>query len=165
MYKGKKISIVLPEFNEEKNIGRAISDFWKLKIVDEIIVIDNNSKDRTSESALRNKAKVIKEHKQGYGFALQRGLREAKGDYVVLCEPDGTFVAADLLKLLSKMGDYDIVSGIRTNKKFISRNANMGEFLRLGNIFVAKITQFLYSPTTNLSDCGCTFKVIKKISC
>ena len=162
MYKGKKISLVFPAFNEEENIGRAISDFRALRVVDEIIVVDNNSKDKTSKIAVRKKAKVIKENKQGYGFALRRGLSEAKGDYIALCEPDGTFVAKDLLKLLERMDNYDIVMGSRTNKKYIFYNANMGGLLRLGNIALAKVIQILYRPSCYISDCGCTFRVIKK---
>src|SRR3989344_5240611 len=162
MHKGKKISLVFPAFNEEKNVGQAINDFRNLGIIDEIIVVDNNSKDKTAKIAHSKKAKVVKELRQGYGFALRKGLKEARGDYVVLCEPDGTFLARDLFRLLRKMDKYDVVAGTRTNKKFISKDANMKVLLRLGNIFVAKIIQVLYLPRASVSDCGCTFRVIKK---
>lgn len=164
MYKNKKISLIFPAYNEEENIASAISDFRKLKIVDEILVVDNNSKDKTNRIAKSKKAKVIIERKQGYGFALRRGLREAKGDLVVLCEPDGTFQAADLKKLLKEIERHDLVIGTRTNSKYIGKNANMRGALRLGNIFLAKIMQFSYNPMISLTDCGCTFRVIRKES-
>lgn len=164
MYKKKKISVIFPAFNEEENIANAILDFRRLKIIDEILVVDNNSKDKTNNIAKVKKAKVIKEKKQGYGFALRRGLKEAKGDLIVLCEPDGTFQAKDLLKLLKYTEKYDLVLGTRTNNKFIGKKANMKGVLRLGNIALAKIMQILYSPWTTLSDCGCTFRVINSKS-
>lgn len=164
MYKNKKISVIFPAYNEEDNIAAAILDFKKLKIIDEILVVDNNSKDKTANIARSKKAKVIKESKQGYGYALRRGLKEAKGDYVVLCEPDGTFIASDLKKLLRKIEDYDLVMGTRTNYKFIGKKANMSGPLRIGNLVLAKIMQILYQPTCSLSDCGCTFRIIKNKS-
>lgn len=161
MYKAKKVSIVLPAFNEEKSIQRAIQAFKKLHIHDEIIVIDNNSTDSTFKVAKKAGAIVIKEKKQGYGFALRRGLKEAKGDFIILCEPDGTFDARDALRLLSLIGQADMVQGTRTHKDYIELGANLGAFLRIGNIAVAKLMQTLYR-TNPISDCGCTFRVIRK---
>ncbi|MBP9716655.1 MAG: glycosyltransferase family 2 protein [Candidatus Levybacteria bacterium] len=164
MYKNKKISVVFPAYNEEENIAAAILDFRKLKIIDEILVIDNNSKDKTNKIAKSKKAKVIKETKQGYGYALRKGLREAKGDLIVLCEPDGTFLAKDLLRLLRYTEKYDLVMGTRTNKQYVGKNANMKGALRLGNVLLAKIMQVIYRPFVSLTDCGCTFRVINKKS-
>lgn len=164
MYKNKKISLIFPAYNEEENIASAISDFRKLKIVDEILVVDNNSKDNTNKIAKSRKTKVVVEKKQGYGYALRRGLKEAKGDLIVLCEPDGTFQAIDLKKLLKEIEKYDLVIGTRTNSKYIGKNANMKGALRLGNIILARIMQFLYNPMISLTDCGCTFRIIRKES-
>lgn len=161
MFNGKKVSLIFPAFNEEKNIGLAVREFKSTKIFDEILVIDNNSVDRTAVIAKKFGAKVIKEKKQGYGFALRRGMAEAKGEYVLLCEPDGTFRASDCTKLLRQLKDFDFVTGTRTNRKFISSGANMKGMLRMGNIVLAKLTQILYG-TGPLSDCGCTFRVMKK---
>ena len=162
MYKGKKVSLVFPAFNEEEYIAYAISDFEKLRIIDEIIVVDNNSTDDTSKIAKRNGAKVVSEKKQGYGFALITGLKETKGDFIFLCEPEGTFVAKDVLRFLNKIKNYDAVFGTRTNSNFISKRANMGILLRFGNIFLAKFIQVLYSANFSISDCGCTYRLMKK---
>ena len=161
MYKRQKVSLVFPTYNEEKNIGPAVKDFLSIRLIDEIIVVDNNSRDNTSQIAKEAGAKVVLEKKQGYGFALKRGMKEATGDLIVLCEPDATFSAADLPKLLALINNYDLVMGTRTNKRFIRNGANMGLFLRLGNISVAKFTQLLYG-LNNISDCGCTFRVFNK---
>jgi len=163
VYKKYTISVVFPAYNEEKGIGQAIKDFFATGVVDEIVVIDNNSKDKTAEIIKRTKAVYIKEMRQGYGFALQRGLKEAKGDFIFTCEPDGTFDANDIFKFLPYMEECDSVFGTRTSKSLIWSNAKMNWFLRLGNWFIAKILEYLHNGPC-LTDVGCTFKVIKKSS-
>lgn len=160
MYNGKRVSIVFPAYNEEKYISDAIKDF-SLDVVDEIIVIDNNSTDKTAELAKKAGAKVIKEERQGYGYACQRGLREASGDLIILCEPDGTFLGKDVRKLLAYIDDFDFVLGTRTSKELIREGANMGFFLKWGNWSLAKIIEILYNGP-NLTDVGCTFRAIKR---
>lgn len=161
MWQNKSISVVFPAYNEEENIDKAVSDFKKLSVIDELIVVDNNSTDKTAQIAKTKGAKVIYEKKQGYGYALRRGMKEAKGDFVVLAEPDGTFNAKDTLKLLRHIGKFDLVLGTRTNIRYIKKGANMGFLLRFGNILMAKVMQILFW-TNSLSDCGCTLRVIKK---
>ncbi|MBA7579028.1 hypothetical protein ES708_20894 [subsurface metagenome] len=90
MWKDKKISVVFPVYNEGENILRAIQDFSQ-PCIDEIIVIDNNSTDNTRQEVKKTKAILIEEKKQGYGYAIRKGLKEAKGDYIIISEPDGTF--------------------------------------------------------------------------
>lgn len=160
VFRDKKVSLIFPAYNEEKNITHAIQDFNNIGVFDEILVVDNNSNDNTARFAKGKHVRVIKELKQGYGFALQRGLREAKGDYIVLCEPDNTFNANDTLRLLAYIHAYDMVAGTRTNTHYIQKGANMGFFLRIGNITVAKLLQFLYH-TNSLTDCGCTLRVLR----
>lgn len=161
MWKGKKVSVVLPAYNEGKNIRKAINDFLTTKVVDEIIVVNNNSTDNTVEEAKKTKARIVTETRQGYGWANRRGLYEAKGYYIVTCEPDGTFVAKDIIRLLTYTDDFDAVFGTRTAKEHIWEGANMGWFLRLGNVFVAKMLEYIHNGPC-LTDVGCTFKLIKK---
>ena len=161
MYGGKTVSVVFPAYNEASNIGAAVADFLAAGVVDEIVVVDNNSRDRTLEEARRTRARVVQEQAQGYGHALRRGIREARGELVILAEPDGTFVGRDVLKLLAYSDDFDMVCGTRTTKELIWEQANMGWFLRLGNWTVAKMIQFLYNGPS-LSDCGCTLRLTRR---
>ena len=112
----------------------------------------------TAEEARQTRARVVQESRQGYGHALQRGIREAKGDIVILAEPDGTFIGRDILKLLAYADDFDMVCGTRTTRELVWDQANMGWFLRMGNWTVAKMMQFLYGGPS-LSDCGCTLRL------
>ncbi len=161
MRSNKSISVVFPAYNEVQNIQKAVKEFLVISIVDEVVVVDNNSKDGTYEAAERAGARVIRESKQGYGHALQRGMAAAKGDLIILCEPDGTFEAKDIHKLLSYAEDFDMVLGTRTTQELIWSNANMKYILRLGNLVVAKLLEFLFGGPS-LSDCGCTFRLISR---
>lgn len=64
MFNKKKISVVLPTFDEVRSIRKCITDFEKLNIVDEILVINNNAKKGTSEAVLGTSAMEIFERKQ-----------------------------------------------------------------------------------------------------
>jgi len=161
MYGTRTVSVVFPAYNEEQHIRRAVEDFFVPGVVDEIVVVDNNSKDRTRVEAESTAARVVSEAAQGYGNALRRGLREAKGDVIILAEPDGTFVGRDVLKLLAYCDDFDMVCGTRTTRELIWAQANMGWFLRVGNWAVAKLLQFLHDGPS-LSDCGCTLRLIRR---
>lgn len=159
MWQGKSVSVVFPVYNEEKSIVTAINDFFTTGYVDEIIAVDNNSKDRSAELIQTTQARLVAESRQGYGFALRCGLREATGDLIILSEPDGTFMAKDILKLLAYSDDFEMVLGTRTTRELIWAEANMGIFLRVGNWVVAKMLEFLFN-TPSLSDCGCTMRLI-----
>ena len=101
------------------------------------------------------------EKKQGYGYAIQRGLREATGDILIISEPDGTFEGRDVAKLLAYSDDFPVVFGTRTTSVLIWSRANMGWFLRLGNFVVAKLIELLFNTAT-LSDVGCTMKLFSR---
>ncbi len=158
MYGSKTVSVVFPAYNEEQYIRPAVEDFFLTGVVDEVVVVDNNSSDGTAAEAAKTAARLVRETRQGYGYALQRGLREATGDLIIMAEPDGTFVGRDVLKLLAYADDFDMVCGTRTTRELIWEQANMGWFLRVGNWTVAKLVQVLYGGPS-LSDCGCTLRL------
>jgi glycosyltransferase involved in cell wall biosynthesis len=161
MWQGHRVSVVFPAYNEEAGIAAAVADFGALEAVDEVLVVDNNSRDGTAARARTAGARVVKEPRQGYGYALRRGLAEAQGEYVVLAEPDGTFMGKDVLKLLAYADDFDLVLGTRTTRELIWHGANMGWQLRWGNWFVAKLLQVLFGGPS-LSDCGCTLRLVRR---
>ena len=161
MYKAQRISVVLPTYNEKDSIRKVICDFEALGLVDEILVINNNAVEGTSEEVRQTSAREIHESVQGYGSAIRRGFAEATGDLIVVCEPDDTFLARDLTKFLAYSDDVDIVYGSRTVKTFIWERANMGFLLKWGNWAVAKMLEVLFN-TNYLSDVGCTYRLIRR---
>lgn len=163
MWNNKKVSVILPTYNEKDSIRNEIDAFFKTGFVDEIIVVNNNAWPGTEEEVKKTKAIQVFEKKQGYGYAIRRGFEEATGDLIILCEPDGTFEARDIVKLLVYSEDFDAVWGTRTNIALLGHGANMGFTLRVGNVLAAKLIQSLFN-TSRLTDVGCTFKLFKKES-
>lgn len=167
MYRGKKISIVLPVYNERENIRAAIEEFVQHPAVDEVIVVDNNSTDGSDREIHSTSAVYVKELVQGYGAALQRGMRSATGDLIVTCEPDGTFRASDLDRLLVYSQEYDVVFGTRTSRSPVwsggAPGTNMYFALRMGNWAVAKSLEYLFNGPS-LTDVGCTYKLIHRLA-
>lgn len=163
MFNNKSFSLILPAYNEGTQIKKNIESFLNTKIFDEIIVVDNNSTDLTKKEIEKTEAKYLFEKTQGYGAALRKGMEASTGDYIVLCEPDSTFSAKDIYKFLAYIEDFECIFGTRTTKSLIHKSAKMQFMLRLGNILVAKLLEYLFFGPT-LSDVGCTYKVISRHS-
>ena len=167
MWHGKRVAVVFPVYNEERGIVSGIEDFFAAgdgSLVDEVVAVDNNSRDRTAELIQTTRAQYVLERKQGYGNALRRGMAEAAAggaDVLILAEPDGTFAGKDVAKLLAFADDFDVVLGTRTTPELIWQEANMGRFLRWGNWAVAKLMQVLFGGPS-LSDCGCTMRLLHR---
>lgn len=101
MKKGKPaISVVIPAFNEEKYLPACLSAFQKQTFGDfELIVVDNNSTDKTAEIAQSFGARVVKEKKQGMIPAREKGFREAKGEIIARTDAD-TIVTPNWLEVV-----------------------------------------------------------------
>ena len=132
MWKSQFISVILPTYNEKDSIAGSIGEFFDTGLVDEVLVINNNAAAGTSEEVAKTAAREIHEPLQGYGNAIRRGFREARGDLIIVCEPDGTFFGKDVIKLLAFSDDFDVVYGTRTSEEFIWTGANMGCFREWG---------------------------------
>jgi len=164
MYKNKKVSVVIPTYNEARSIRNIIEGFFETGFVDEVIAVDNNALGNTAEEIKKTKAVYIKESKnQGYGFALMRGMLEVKGDLIVMCEADGTFRPVDIEKLLSYSQDFDVVFGTRTSRAAIWSGAFMPFSVRFANWLWAKFIEVLFNGPV-LTDVGCTYKLISRKS-
>jgi len=161
MWHGRTVSVIFPTYNERDSIRESIEEYLATGVVDEVLIVNNNAAPGTSEEVAKTAAREVFETKQGYGHAIRRGFREATGDYLIVSEPDGTFLGRDILKLLAYADDFDVVYGSRTARMFIWRGANMGLFLRWGNWAVAKFMEFLFN-STNLTDVGCTTRLIQR---
>ena len=161
MWRGKKVSVIFPTYNEKDSIRSAIQDFFASGLVDEIVVINNNAAPGTDEEVQGTGAVLVHEARQGYGMAIQRGLAEATGDILIISEPDGTFSGSDVIKLLAYSDDVPVVFGTRTSREFVWQGANMGFFLKYGNWFVGKLMEFLFN-TTILTDVGCSMRLFHR---
>lgn len=163
MWKGKKVSVIFPTYNEKGSIYDAIKDFFGNGYVDEIVVVNNNAAKGTSEEVRKTRAREVFEKKQGYGYAIMKGLKEAKGDLLIISEPDSTFVGDDVIKLLAYSDHFDVVFSTRTTKSVIWDGANMGLFLKWGNWAIAKMIEVLFNTTT-LTDVGGSMRLLSRKS-
>lgn len=162
MFEGKKVSVIIPAYNEEETIAGVVADYVRSSYVDEVVVVDNNCRDKTAELAKAAGARVVSESKAGYGCALKAGMAAATGEIMVLTEADGSFKSADLVKLLVYLDASSMVLGTRTTKQLVQQGANMDFFLRWGNVTAAKILELLwYIPhEPRLTDVGCTYRAL-----
>lgn len=106
MYRRHTISVVIPCYNEEQGLARVIPSLPKS--VDEIVVVDNNSTDRTAEVARGLGAKVVFEARKGYGAAYKAGLAAVTGDITVTMDGDGTYPADQIEECVSYLLDRSL---------------------------------------------------------
>ncbi len=113
MYRERSISVVIPCYNEEEGIAEVIPSLPES--VDEVIVVDNNSTDRTSEVARSLNARVVFEERKGYGAAYQAGLSAVTGDITVTMDGDGTYPVEQIEECIDYLVDnnLDFVSASR----------------------------------------------------
>ena len=98
MYKGYAVTVVIPCLNEEEGIRRVLEEMPHF--VDEVIVVDNDSTDRTAEIAEKLGAIVVAELHRGYGRAYKKGFSHATGDIIVTLDGDHSYPADALSYLL-----------------------------------------------------------------
>ncbi len=161
MWNGKEVTVVLMTYAERDSIRKVIEGFYATGFVDEVLVVNNNAQLGTDDEVAHTPARIVHEAKQGYGHATRRGLLEARGELIVLAEPDGTFLPRDIVKLLVYSDECDVVFGTRTTQDLVWQDANMDWFLRWGNWGVAKLVELLFN-TNHLSDVGCTYKLLRR---
>lgn len=117
MLKEKTISLIIPAYNEAKRIGTVLSKIPDF--IDEIIVVDDGSKDNTSEVAKNWGAKVIRlKQNQGKGAAMKAGINKASGDIIVFMDADGQHNPKEIKKLIIPIinDEADFVIGSRLIK-------------------------------------------------
>lgn len=104
-----KVSIVIPAYNEEKSLGQCLKGIVEqIEQPDEVIVVDNNSTDKTAQIAKQFGAKVIKEEKQGMIFARNRGFNEAKFEILARCDADDIIPPDWIIKIKKNFTDKKI---------------------------------------------------------
>jgi glycosyltransferase involved in cell wall biosynthesis len=100
--------------NEEHAIGSVVSQLHQAAAWREILVIDDGSSDATGARATDARARVIRHpYNKGNGAAVKTGIRNASGEFVLIIDADGQHGPTDALRLVSRLGEYDLVVGAR----------------------------------------------------
>lgn len=156
------LSLVLPAYNEEANIGvvvgRALDVLPAFAETFEILVVDDGSRDDTAGVVIREHANdprvrlIRHDRNRGYGSALKSGFQASTGDFVMFMDADRQFDIGDLRLLAPFAGEYDIVAGFR-----MERNDPMHRriFAEAFNVAV----RVLFS--VHLRDIDCAFKLFR----
>jgi hypothetical protein len=167
-YEASGVTVALTAFNDEESIGPAVEDFLAQHCVKRVIVVNNNSQDRTEEVARAAGAIVINEMNPGYGACVYRGLSEAvqyeDTECVALCEGDLTFRARDLTKLLAFLPNAEIVNGTRIVEQLRAYDTQLTTFMYYGNFFVGKLLEAKHIGKGTFTDVGTTYKICRRDS-
>ncbi|MCV0399656.1 MAG: glycosyltransferase family 2 protein [Nitrosarchaeum sp.] len=167
----QKIAVVIPAYNEEKNVENIIRDYKSQKNVENIIIVDNHSYDKTVSIAKKMGAIVI-EKKKNKGFAdscllgLKKSL-ETDANVIVLTECDGTYAGHDIEKLVPYLDECDMAIGSRLIQVLTEKGNQNGMFNTWGNFFLAKLIQIkyfslLHMGVVSFTDVGCTYRCIRR---
>ncbi len=128
------ISVIIPAFNEEKTVGHVVKTIKKVEYIDEIIVVDDGSYDKTANEAEKAGAKVIQHDKnRGKGAAIKTGFKNSTGDVIV-------FLDADIKNLTPKQVD-SIIQPILNNEADITKT----KFKRVAG----RVTELTAKPLLN----------------
>jgi glycosyltransferase involved in cell wall biosynthesis len=132
------VSVIVPAMNEAAAIGPLVRDLSALAGWREILVIDDGSTDATGAEAAAAGARVVRHpYNKGNGAAVKTGIREASGEFVLIIDGDGQHKPEDALRLVTRLGTFDLVVGAR------SSTTQAGATRRTGNAFLNRLASFL----------------------
>jgi glycosyltransferase involved in cell wall biosynthesis len=141
VYKGQKITVVIPCLNEEQGIEQVLRRLPSF--VDQVIVVDNGSTDRTSEVARSLGAEVIREDVRGYGRSYKRGFRDATGDIIVTLDGDHSYPPDALSYLIEALLHLDADFLNASRFPVMDRRA-MSLKHKIGNLVLSLAMSVLY---------------------
>src|SRR5690606_34722285 len=154
-------AVLIPCYNEEKTIEKVIKDFYRVLPEATIYVCDNNSNDKTAELSKKNGAIVLKEPKQGKGYAFLKLLQEVNSDIYLLVDGDDTYPAEYAHKMIEALVDHklDMVVGDRISNGTYQKE-NDRAFHSFGNNLVKNLINHLFN--SNLNDILSGYRVFSK---
>lgn len=131
-------SVVVPAHNEGAVIADVVKALQASARWREILVIDDGSTDTTGDRARAAGATVVRHpYQKGNGAAVKTGIRRATGDFILIIDGDGQHRAEDAVRLVARLGEYDLVVGARTGTSQATR------FRRAGNSMLNSLAGYL----------------------
>lgn len=154
------ISVIIPAFNEEKSIGKVVRDIPK-DLVNQVIVVNNNSTDNTVDEANKAGAIVLDEPRKGYGWACLKGIeksRELNTEIVVFLDGDYSDYPEEIIDVVTPIieNDFDMVIGSRVLGK--REKGSLTPQQVFGNWLATRLMRVFYRA--KFSDLG-PFRAIK----
>ena len=155
------IKVIIPAYNEQDSIANVINDIPK--IVDEVIVISNNSTDNTEINAKNAGATVLKEDQKGYGFACLKGMdyiskQKIKPEIIVFLDGDYSDYPEQLTEIVAPIINDDIDFVIGSRVKRLRENGSMTPQQVFGNWLATFLMKLFFGA--KFTDLG-PFRAIK----
>jgi glycosyltransferase involved in cell wall biosynthesis len=159
----RRLTVVLPCLDEEKTVGACVLEARRgleaLGAEPEVLVVDNGSSDATARVAAEAGARVVPERRRGYGNALWRGIREARGEVVILGDADGSYRFDELEPLVAAVeAGADLVMGSR-RRGSIEPGAMPWLHRRVGTPVLTTLVNLLFG--TRISDVNCGQRALR----
>ena len=160
-----ELTILMPCLNEEETIGICIKKAKKYlednNIKGEILIVDNNSIDNSSLIAKSLGAIVVVEPNKGYGNALRKGLKEARGQYIIYGDCDDSYDFSNLTPYLEKLKEgYSFVNGNRFKGGICKKAMSISH--KIGIHFLSYLGRKAYN--VNIYDFHCGLRGVIKES-
>jgi glycosyltransferase involved in cell wall biosynthesis len=132
------VSVVVPAYHEGAVIADVVAALSAAGPWHEIIVVDDGSRDETAARAAAAGATVVTHpYNKGNGAAVKTGIRRATGEYVLIVDGDGQHRPDDARRLVSRLGEYDLVIGAR------SSDTQATHARRFGNTALNRLASYL----------------------
>jgi glycosyltransferase involved in cell wall biosynthesis len=159
-----KLTILMPCLNEAKTLPKCIQRAKMLlerrAVEGEILISDNGSDDGSQQIAAQLGARVVNCPTRGYGAALQYGIEQARGEYIIMGDSDDSYHFDEAWPMLDKLEQgYDVCMGTRLKGK-IMPDAMTTLNRYLGNPVLSAIGKLLFK--SELSDFHCGMRAFRK---
>jgi glycosyltransferase involved in cell wall biosynthesis len=159
-----QVSVVIPCLDEEEAVGAVVDEAWeglrRSGREGEVIVVDNDSSDRSAEIAAEHGATVVTERRRGYGSAYLTGLAAVQGEYIVMGDADRTYPLHELGPFVDRLEDGDdLVLGSRF-KGTIHGDAMPWLNRRVGNPILTGLLNLFFG--VRVSDAHCGMRAVRR---
>jgi glycosyltransferase involved in cell wall biosynthesis len=122
--------VIVPALNEAAAVGPVVAGLRAAGRWHEILVVDDGSTDATGEVARSEGATVIRHpYRKGNGAAVKSGIRQATGEYVLILDGDGQHRPEDAVRIVSRLGEFDLVVGARSGSTQATGSRRIGNRL------------------------------------
>lgn len=152
------LSIIIPTMNEAEGIGKTLQDIPIEKINNigyevQIIIVDTNSTDKTTEIASKLGAEIVSEPHRGYGRAYKTGFSQAKGEIIATADADGTYPTAEIPHLLEILISENL-DFLNASRFPLSDKGAMFLKNRIGNLLLTWTARLLFGIKTQDIESG-----------